>query len=172
MQSTAPNGARVVKVVETEQDAARLHKHLKEVIEGEAFKGSHRSGQFLAYIVEESISCRFTAWKERVIGGKLFGRDPSDDSGEDAIVRVTASDVRRRLLQHYGKAESDSRFRIELPSGSYVPEFRRIASLTGASEATVSETIAEPAGNPTIVPPAPGPPETRRALFFSKAPRV
>ena len=39
MQSTAQNGARIAKVVETEQDAARLHKHLKEVIEGEAFKG-------------------------------------------------------------------------------------------------------------------------------------
>ncbi|MDX6463702.1 MAG: hypothetical protein QOE55_7399, partial [Acidobacteriaceae bacterium] len=60
MQSTAQNGGRVAKLVETEQDAARLHKHVKEVIEGEAFKGSHRSGQFLAYIVEESIAGRLT----------------------------------------------------------------------------------------------------------------
>ncbi len=125
MQSTAQNGARVAKVVETEQDAARLHKHLKEVIEGEAFKGSHRSGQFLTYIVEESIAGRFTALKERVIGVKLFGRDPSYDTGEDAIVRVTASDVRRRLLQHYGKYGFTSEFRISLPLGSYIPEITR-----------------------------------------------
>ena len=125
MQSTAPNGARVAKVVETEQDVARLHKHLKEVIEGEAFKGSHRSGQFLTYIVEESIAGRFAALKERVIGVKLFGRDPSYDTGEDAIVRVTASDVRRRLLQHYGKYGFTSEFRISLPLGSYIPEITR-----------------------------------------------
>ena len=94
MQSTAQNGARVTKVVETGQDAARLHKHLKEVIEGEAFKGSHRSGQFLTYIVEESIAGRFTALKERVIGVKLFGRDPSYGTGEDAVVRA------RRARRH------------------------------------------------------------------------
>ncbi len=130
MQSTAQNGARVAKVVETEQDAARLHKHLKEVIEGEAFKGSQRSGQFLTYIVEESIAGRFTALKERVIGVKLFGRDPSYDTGEDAIVRVTASDVRRRLLQHYGKYGFTSEFRINLPLGSYIPEITREPSKT------------------------------------------
>ena len=57
--------------------------------------------------------------KERVIGIKLFGRDPSYDTGEDAIVRVTASDVRRRLLQHYGKYGFTSEFRISLrlPAG-------------------------------------------------------
>ena len=101
MQSTAQNGDRLAKIVETEQDFARLQQHLKEVIEGEAFKGSLRSGQFLSYIVEESLAGRYSALKERVIGVKLFGRSPSYDTGEDAIVRVTASDVRRRLLQHY-----------------------------------------------------------------------
>ena len=74
-------------MVETEQDAARL----QEVVEGEAFKGSHRSGQFLTYIVEESIAGRFTALKERVTGVKLFGRDPSYGTGEDAVVRAPAS---------------------------------------------------------------------------------
>jgi len=35
----------------------------QEVIEGEAFKGSHRSGQFLVYIVEESIAGRFNSFE-------------------------------------------------------------------------------------------------------------
>jgi hypothetical protein len=125
MQSTAQNGSRVAKILETEQDAARLQQHLKEMIEGEAFRGSHRSGQFLRYIVEESIAGRFTALKERIIGVKLFGRAPSYDTGEDAIVRVTASDVRKRLLQHYGKYGITSEFRITLPLGSYIPEITR-----------------------------------------------
>ena len=63
MQSTAKSGNRVAKIVETEQDAVRLQQHLKEVIEGEAFKGSHRSGQFLTYIVEESIAGRAAVLK-------------------------------------------------------------------------------------------------------------
>jgi hypothetical protein len=170
MQSTAQNGGRVTKVVETEQDAARLHKHLKEVIEGEAFKGSHRSGQFLTYIVEESIAGRFTALKERVIGVKLFGRDPSYDTGEDAIVRVTASDVRRRLLQHYGKYGFTSEFRISLPLGSYIPEITREKLKTGSVRTPlaipeVPVATPEPVTVPHIVGPIETPaPDKRRGV--------
>jgi hypothetical protein len=162
----------IAKNNELAKHSPELRQHLKEIVNGPAFKVSRRSAEFLTYIVDRSLRGESDELRERTLGIELFGRPADYDTGEDAIVRVTASDVRRRLLQHYGKAESDSRFRIELPSGSYVPEFRRIASSTGASEATVSETIVEPPGNPAIVPPAPGPPETRRALFFSKAPRV
>jgi hypothetical protein len=38
---------------------------------------------------------------------------------------VTASDVRKRLLQHYGTHETTSDARLVLPLGSYVPELRR-----------------------------------------------
>jgi hypothetical protein len=143
MQSTAQTGTRVARILETEQDVARLQQHLKEVVEGEAFKGSHRSGQFLTYIVEESIAGRFAGLKERLIGVKLFGRVPSYDTGEDAIVRVTASDVRKRLLQHYGKYGVTSEFRITLPLGSYIPEITR----------EVQETARH--GNPVAIPEVP-----------------
>jgi hypothetical protein len=125
MHSTAQNGTQVAMILETEEDTARLRQHLKEIIEGEAFKGSHRSGQFLTYIVEEAIAGHFAALKERIIGVKLFRRGPSYDTGEDAIVRVTACDVRKRLFQHYGKYGITSEFRISLPLGSYMPEITR-----------------------------------------------
>jgi hypothetical protein len=176
MQSTVQNGARVARVVETEQDAARLHRHLKEVIEGEAFKGSHRSGQFLAFIVEESIAGRVTALKERVIGVKLFGRDPSYDTGEDAIVRVTASDVRKRLLQHYGKYGITSEFRISLPLGSYIPEITREPEKTAGHRKPVAIpegplTSPEPVRAPHIIGPVETPTPDRRGgvrwLYFA-----
>jgi hypothetical protein len=101
---------------------AALRAHVHEILEGEAFKGSHRSGQFLSYIVDRAVDGHFELLKERMIGIELFGRPPSYDTSEDAIVRVTASDVRKRLLQHYGKYGTASEFRITLPLGSYVPE--------------------------------------------------
>ena len=115
----------ITKIVESEEEITQLLCHLKEVSEGAAFKGSFRSGLFLRYIVEQAIACHFDSLKERVIGVELFGRSPSYDTGEDAIVRVTASDVRRRLLQHYGRYGSISEYRISLPVGSYIPEFSR-----------------------------------------------
>ena len=151
MQSTAQSGTRVAKILETEQDAVRFHQHLKEVVEGEAFKGSHRAGQFLTYIVEESIAGRFAALKERIIGVKLFGRAPTYDTGEDAIVRVTASDVRKRLLQHYGKYGVTSEFRISLPLGSYIPEITR----EPPKAASVRNPVAIPEVPVTTPEPAP-----------------
>jgi hypothetical protein len=128
MQSPSPADVRIAeiaKIAETKGDIAALRQHLKAVIEGEVFKGSHRSGQFLQYIVDQAIAGHFESLKERVIGMELFGRSASYDTGDDAIVRVTASDVRRRLLQHYGKYGATSEFRISLPSGSYIPEITR-----------------------------------------------
>src|SRR5882762_3349597 len=117
--------AELARVVATEQDASRLREHVKEIVEGAAFKGSQRSAQFLRYIVDQAIAGHFECLKERVIGVELFRRSPSYDTGDDAIVRVTASDVRRRLLQHYGKYGNTSEFRIQLPLGSYIPEIIR-----------------------------------------------
>lgn len=128
MQSTSNfnnDGERTIKIIESGGDLPLLQQHLKEVIEGAAFRGSHRSGQFLKYVVEQAIAGRFECLKERVIGVELFGRSPSYDTGDDAIVRVTASDVRKRLLQHYGRYGMTSRFRINLPLGSYIPEISR-----------------------------------------------
>jgi hypothetical protein len=128
MQLATPTDTRkaeIARIVQTEQDIASLQLHLQELIDGAAFKSSHRGGQFLRYIVEQAIAGHFESLKERVIGVEMFGRSPSYDTGDDAIVRVTASDVRRRLLQHYGKYGATSEFRIILPSGSYIPEIIR-----------------------------------------------
>jgi hypothetical protein len=161
------NDARTLefaKIAGTEEDISLLQEHVKEVVEGAAFKGSHRSGQFLSYIVDQAIAGHFESLKERVIGVELFGRSPSYDTGEDAIVRVTASEVRKRLLQHYGRYGATSEFRISLPSGSYIPEISRdwprdirhshveVAThqqISAVAQLTAPTTAAEiPAANP------------------------
>ena len=99
-----------------------LREHLNQLVESPAFKGSKRSQQFLQHIVDKALAGHGDELKERSLGVELFGRDPSYDTGEDAIVRVTASDVRKRLSQFYSSTESVHR--IDLNAGSYTPEFR------------------------------------------------
>jgi hypothetical protein len=147
MHITAPNAPRtseIGRILETERDIELLQQHLREVMEGAAFKASHRSGQFLKYIVDQAIAGHFESLKERVIGIELFGRSPTYDTGEDAIVRVTASDVRKRLLQHYGKEGVTSEFRISLPLGAYIPEITRRTRSSANGNAHLSGTEAEP----------------------------
>ena len=110
------------QIVNNPEQVQALRAHLDELTEGVAFRGSHRSQQFLRHIIEKAFQGSNDQLKERTIGIELFHRSPSYDTGEDAIVRVTATDVRRRLRQHYGRYGETSRFRILLPPGSYVPE--------------------------------------------------
>src|SRR3984885_11593765 len=125
----AERSAEIARILETESDLKAFQQHLEEVLCGEAFRGSHRSVQFLRYVINQSVSGHCDELKERLIGIELFGRPPSYDTGEDAIVRVTASDVRRRLLQHYGTCGTSSEFRIRLPLGAYIPEITRDLSV-------------------------------------------
>jgi hypothetical protein len=136
-ESIDARSAELTRIVQTEEDLAKLRRHLNDVIEGGVFKGSHRSGQFLKHIVEQALAGRFDSLKERVIGVEVFGRSATYDTGDDAIVRVTASDVRKRLLQHYEKS-NNGEFRILLPPGSYVPEITRMSETR--KESIVEET--------------------------------
>jgi hypothetical protein len=159
MQTSTPGEERIANIARisgSKNEIAALRQHLKDVINGPAFQGSHRSGQFLKYIVEESLAGRFDSLKERVIGIELFRRDPSYDTSEDSIVRVTASDVRRRLLQHYGMHGVSSDIRISLPTGSYVPEFAR--ELTGA--VGQPDAVQDDKSSATLTNP-PGPEHTK-----------
>ena len=129
MQSPLETEARSEKIarsIETKKDIAELREQLKRVVESNAFRGSHRSAQFLKYTCEQAIAGHLDSLKERAIGVELFGRSPSYDTGEDAIVRVTASDVRRRLSHYYlSNPDSAATLRITIPVGSYIPEVHR-----------------------------------------------
>jgi len=115
----------IADVARTPEGKTLLKRYLNEITEGPAFKGSPRSAQFLEYVIWQSAAGKVADLKERTIGIELFGRRHTYDTGEDAIVRVTASDVRKRLVQHYSGVGSASEFRIRLPSGGYVPELIR-----------------------------------------------
>lgn len=125
INQAAERTAEIARILATESDVKAFQQHMEDVLQGEAFRGSHRSAQFLRFVVSQSIGGHCDELKERLIGIELFGRSPNYDTGEDAIVRVTASDVRRRLLQHYGIYGTGSEFRIGLPPGSYIPEIAR-----------------------------------------------
>jgi len=109
---------------QTELQAESLRQHLGEILSSPAFKGSRRSHDFLQHIIDKALTGQFEDLKERAIGVELFGRAVDYDTGGDAIVRVTASDVRRRLLHFYSEFGVVSNTKIELPPGSYIPEFR------------------------------------------------
>src|SRR5262249_50928379 len=134
--------------------------------ESPALKGSKRSQEFLQFVVEKALDGHYDDLKERTLGVELFGRRPSYDTGTDAIVRVTACDLRRRLLQFYAAGSDHSGYRIELPPGSYVPEFQsaKEALPDSAPAAEIAAARADPVKEPADPLPAPIAPESSKAM--------
>lgn len=98
-------------------------QELDRILVSQFFKNSHRSQQFLEYIVHRKLEGRIEDLKERTIGTVVFQRPADYLTGEDPVVRVQAGEVRRRLEQFYQVAVEPSDLRIELTAGSYVPHF-------------------------------------------------
>ena len=120
-------------------DTSDLREHLAEILSSASFRTSVRSQQFLKYVVEESLAGRSESLKERVVGERVFGRDPAYDTGQDSIVRVKANEVRRRLAQYY-EQHPQSPLRIEMVSGSYGITIRRPESPTVEAKLERSRT--------------------------------
>lgn len=128
--------------------AAAIRQHLHEVLESHLFRASERCRRFLAYVVERKLAGECELLKERLIGSEVFNRAPDYDTSDDPIVRVAASEVRRRLIQYYAEAgPGNGGLRLELPLGSYRPIFRRDATgiaqqATGVPPASGAEASA------------------------------
>jgi hypothetical protein len=93
------------------------------VLASHDFQASKLCQNFLRYVVENTLNGHTDSLKERTIGIEVFGKTPSYDPGEDAGVRVKAGEVRKRLRSYYSNQPAEAKVLIELPSGTYIPEF-------------------------------------------------
>ncbi len=98
-------------------------RELVNILASQSFKNSVRSKEFLSYVVNQKLDGHECLLKERTIGTELFRRQADYQTGEDPVVRVHAAEVRRRLERYYHAPATTLAVRIEIPVGSYAPEF-------------------------------------------------
>lgn len=123
-------------------DPAQVRGALDRVFESQGFRASRRSQDFLRYVVERTLDGQSESLKERSIGIDVFGRSATYDPSDDATVRVKAGEVRKRLAHYYATEGQHEEIRIELPAGTYVPEFVRAEPLAAAAESRPIEVPA------------------------------
>ena len=107
------------------------------------FRSSQRNCAFLRYVITETLAGRADEIKERTLGKELFGRPISYDTGSDAVVRVRASEVRKRLIVYYKNHDSQAGWRVHLPLRTYVPVFvpeARAKEFADVDVGTVADT--------------------------------
>jgi hypothetical protein len=97
---------------------------MERILGHDLFKHSRRYPTLLRYIVEHALDHETDLLKERVLGIEVFGREADYDTNLDPVVRTTAGEVRKRIAQYYHESGHDAEIRIDLPVGSYVPEFQ------------------------------------------------
>lgn len=108
----------------TAEFQAAVRSELESMLAAPIFVQSSRCKRFLRFIVEETLAGNACQLKERTIGVAVFERANDYHTGDDSIVRVTANEVRKRISQFYQELHHPALIQIELPRGSYVPEFR------------------------------------------------
>jgi serine/threonine-protein kinase len=117
-----------------------VREHLSHVLASTAFAHVDRLKRFLRYVVEETVAGRSENLKEYSIGVEVFDREASFDPRTDPIVRVQARRLRTRLARYYEEEGRRDEMRIELPKGSYAPQFHRHAG--SATKGSLTATLA------------------------------
>src|SRR5260370_32883557 len=112
----ATHAAAIAKIGEAVRHEVELRSHLEEIINGAAFKGSHRCQAFLKHVVELALHGDPADLREPIIGVALSGRAATADTAHDAIGRVTTSDVVVRLLRPTGNTASNSDVPVNHPT--------------------------------------------------------
>ncbi len=145
-------------------DAAAVRAQLERILLSAPFRNSKRYPAFLRYVVEQELSGASSELKERTIAIDVFGKDPYYDPAADPVVRISAGEVRKRLAQYYQEVADPAQLRIELPVGSYRPEF--VAPIPAHPAASVLP-IPVPSPAPEQIRVDEPPPTSKRSLVVA-----
>lgn len=97
---------------------------LSALLASHHFRNSKRYPALLKYVVRKALDGHSEHLKERTLGVEVFERDPEYDTSADPVVRYSAGEIRKRIAQYYHETGEDGPLQIELPLGSYIPEFK------------------------------------------------
>jgi hypothetical protein len=102
---------------------------------------STRPGRMLEYLGAQHFQQQEEQLTEFNIATQVFGRsEKSFDSTEDAVVRVEAHRLRKKLRDIYEKDRRTEGMQISLPAGTYVPKFSVVSTPAPGDEQIAPES--------------------------------
>ncbi len=122
-------------------------EELRRVLESKYFANSPKKTRFLEFVSEQAFLGNGEKLNEYLIGVEVYDRGVDFNPQKDPIVRVQAHEIRRLLDKYYKVEGRGGLIRLDLPSGHYVPVFRR-----STSEETAADTQTAPEGAKTLGP--------------------
>jgi hypothetical protein len=121
---------------------------IERVAASEQFSRSARLRDFLLYVGKQSLKEGCPEIHEHEIGARVFGRPVSYDRSADNIVRVNATELRKRIESYFETIGADEPLIFEIPRGAYRLVFRRrMSEQSEIGTPAQSESVQEsPAG--------------------------
>lgn len=101
----------------------RIQRQLKRILTSPAFQATEAQKAFLAFVVKKALAGESGEIKGYTVATEVFGRREDFDQATDPIVSIQANKLRRALEHYYLTAGNKDPVRIEIPKGSYVPNF-------------------------------------------------
>ena len=105
-------------------DDETILKALEAVLSSALFARSERLRAFLKYVVEKEMEGTGHQLKGYTIGIDVFDRPQAFNADSDPLVRVHAGKLRKLLTAYYAGEGAADPWRIDIPKGTYVPEYR------------------------------------------------
>lgn len=103
----------------------------------EALGRSSRLAHLLHYIGDKYFAGESGHLSEYAIATEVFGRSKSTfDASEDAIARVEAHRLRKRLREYYEGPGKNHSLHLAIPAGTYVPSFTQNSAPSPSAAAT------------------------------------
>jgi hypothetical protein len=116
-----------------------IRREVEILLKSKHFARSEKQSAFLSYLCETWIEGKAEQLNEYQIALEVFHRRADHSGAEDSIVRVQAHELRRRLNEYYLAEGKNRPLCIEIPKGSYRPQFTRVpvvAAAVGSPPAT------------------------------------
>jgi hypothetical protein len=130
----------------TNEERTAIQEQLERLLSNSHFNQSRRFPSFLRFVIDQTLLGQTDLLKERTLGIEIFGREADYDTASDPIVRVTATEIRKRIAQYYQEPGHEAELRLTLPAGSYVPQFHwpQAAKESGHALAVTAPSPAAP----------------------------
>ena len=103
--------------------ADRIQRQLQRILTSPAFRATKAQKAFLEFVVRKTLSGDSVEIKGYTVATRVFGRREDFDQATDPIVSIQANKLRRALEHYYLTVGDKDPVRIEIPKGSYVPNF-------------------------------------------------
>lgn len=107
---------------------------VERVVQDESFRRAPRLKELLVYLTARAIEGRAAALNEHEIACAVFRRTESFNPSDDSIVRSSVRQLRAKLHEYFEGPGLAEPVTIEIPKGSYIPEFpaRQVAAKAGS----------------------------------------